>query len=303
MKIGKFFCFLSLTLISHKTLANENGLSSLSFKVKDNELFSNFNIKSYYFNKIDPQLGNSKVKMNYQAASLNLEYGINDQLSFSAIAELPLRSKMKLNGADFDYKYKGISDIALRANYRFMDEDNKGDFIFGLNYSDKLEQNSAPPMRVDYNTGGPSLVIASKFSGIDGVKEWSISPGILFNLEKKVVTKDDVSQTRTTSTFKPSVTFNIAGEGQYNLLDDLSIGFGGDFKFNGKKESKTSQEGTKAYVSLDLYTYVKYLINPDVMIAVNYFNSIPGDTKNLTGELNSKDAVTRIIGFAVSTKF
>lgn len=299
MKRSALLASLLLTTVSTTVFAQER-MNSLSYRTEAGEFHFDTGLK---FNRTEEKdLANDKTEVKTTKWDLGLTYGLTNEFSFGVGFFVPVNTDVTFAGQDSRVEFKGISDIALKSSYRYMNSDIKGDLLVGLNVSKTRKQELAgSTLEVDTMTGGHSLELGTQIAGEMGAFEWATSAKALYNFEKKL--EITVPGEEDTDKTKAYVDFNVGVAGQYNLMPTMSLGLNATVNFNGKEESKTDGTGTKAYTDVVLGVNYKYQIVENFMLGVSYQTSLAVDTKDLTGAVDTKDMKESECAFNISYRF
>lgn len=294
MKLSKVFTTVLLTSFAGSAFA----MNSLSARLVESEIATNLSLKSNELNR-------NQEEVSHISVGLGLDYGFSNDLSFGIAFEVPVSTDMKNEGEKEEGKYKGISDINLNANYRYLNTDLKADLLVGINYSGarEIEELSSGAQEFGLNSGGSSLALGTKVTGSNGAVEWSANVGMNYIFEKEY--KEIVSSSEISKKYKSHMDFNLGVAGQYNMMPTLSFGLSADLKMNGKEKNKNNlnASGYKAYNQTTLGANAKYLINPDMMLTLNYGNTLAADVKDLNGTYVYNDYKNSEIGLSFTAKF
>lgn len=284
-----------LVTATSSVYANES-MTSLSYRVAGGEIHVGTGLSFEKTKSTDPS-DNSKNELKLSVWDFDFTYGVTNELSFGVGFGVPVSTDLTVDGEDAHFKMKGLSDVALKGSYRYLDTDLKADLLFGLNVSGtKKIKTTANGFENDYQTGGHSLEVGSRVAGHMNAFEWSGLVNVKHSLEAK---SDDGAIDKT----KARTDFKLGFAGQYNFMSTMALGLDATANFNGKEESKTDGTGTKAFTEMMIGMNYKYQMAKDFMLGLRYQTTLEHDLKDLDGNVDEKDVKENAYSFSVSYRF
>lgn len=218
---------LPLALLSVASVTADASMSSLSYRVKAKEfryeLGMDYGSQKHKTTDVDSSLtttaaantGHASYEVSQNRWTNSLTYGISDSFSMGLALNFALTNDTKqtysatgttADVAGIDYstaamKNNGLEDIAINLSYRYMSGSINADALLGLTVSSEGKtggQVRHPVTNVvsvsegDAKSGGSSILIGTRFSGVMSIFEWSTALALDYKMEKKnILVKGD----------------------------------------------------------------------------------------------------------------